>query len=167
MVRVCFVCSGNICRSPTAEVVLRRLAEQAGCGHWLAVDSAGIGDWHAGDDMDARSRATLTAAGYPCSRHAAKQFTAADFAERDVVVALDRGHLQALWSLAGETSDVAGARAKVVLLRSFDAAAAGELDVPDPYFGVKSGFAEVLAQVERGCAGLLAQLLPQAARRSG
>ncbi len=161
--RVCFVCSGNICRSPTAEVVLRRLAEDAGWGERLVLDSAGMGDWHAGHDMDARSRATLDAAGYSCSRHTAKQFTSADFATRDVVVALDRGHRDALWWLAAETSDVAGARAKIVLLRSFDATAGDDLDVPDPYFGGNTGFADVLAQLERGCAGLLTHLLQRSA----
>ena len=159
--RVCFVCSGNICRSPTAEVVLTSLAEQAGLADEIVVDSAGTGSWHAGDDMDARSRATLHAAGYAPAPHLAKQFTPADFDERDLVVALDSGHRDILWWLAAETADPAAAREKIVLLRSFDAQAGedgADLDVPDPYYGGRGGFGEVLAQVERACAGLLAEL---------
>ena len=128
--RICFVCSGNICRSPTAEAVLRRLAEDAGVP--LEIDSAGTGSWHAGDDMDRRSRRTLEAAGYRFARHCAKQFTPADFASRDLVVALDGGHRNVLWWLAAETEDAQAARAKIVMLRSYDPTAADELDVPDP-----------------------------------
>ena len=156
-VKVCFVCSGNICRSPTAEVVLNRVAERSGRDYLLAVDSAGTGDWHAGDEMDARSRRTMVHAGYDVAPHAAKQFTAADFADRDVVVALDSGHFNALWWLAAETDDVAAARSKIVMLRAFDPELAPDErpDVADPYYGRGDGFAEVLAQVERSCPPLL------------
>ncbi len=156
-VRVCFVCSGNICRSPTAEVVLTALARDAGRGGLVEVDSAGTGSWHAGDDMDERSRATMAGAGYDVPRHVAKQFTPADFATRDVVVTLDSGHHNVLWWLAAETDDPAGARAKIVMLRAFDPALEpGEgPDVGDPYYGGRGGFTEVLEQVERSCAELL------------
>jgi protein-tyrosine phosphatase len=156
-VRICFVCSGNICRSPTAEAVFVRLA--AGAGLDVEVDSAGTGSWHAGDDMDRRSRAVLEAAGYAVPKHCAKQFTAEDFAERDLVVALDGGHRDVLWWLAAETDDPGAARSKIVLLRSFDPAAPpNDQDVPDPYYGGRSGFTDVLAQIERACAGLVASL---------
>jgi protein-tyrosine phosphatase len=156
-VRVCFVCSGNICRSPTAEVVLRRRAEQAGVARLISVDSAGTGSWHAGDDMDERSRSTLEDAGYPVPTHVARQFQPADFADRDLVVALDAGHRDVLWWLAAETAEPDEARAKIVLLRSFDPESppGAELDVADPYYGGRGGFDEVLDQVERSCAGLL------------
>lgn len=156
-VRVCFVCSGNICRSPTAEVALRRLADAAGLAELVAVDSAGTGAWHAGDDMDARSRRTMIHAGWDVPRHVAKQFRPADFASRDLVVALDGGHLNVLWWLAAETEDVEAARAKIVALRAFDPLLAdGEApDVGDPYYGGTGGFVEVLEQVERSCAQLL------------
>jgi protein-tyrosine phosphatase len=159
-VRICFVCSGNICRSPTAEVVLRRLADDAAAE--LVVDSAGTGDWHAGDDMDHRSRAELVSAGYRHPVHVAKQFTADDFATRDLVVALDRGHVRELTELAAAADDPEAARAKIVLLRSFDPAsvAAGDLDVGDPYYGGADGFAQVLRQIEAGCTGLLGQVTP-------
>jgi len=156
-VRVCFVCSGNICRSPTAEVVLTALARDAGLDELVVVDSAGTGDWHAGDEMDGRSRTTMADAGYAVPPHVAKQFAARLFAERDVVVALDSGHRRALLQLAEETPDPAAARAKVVLLRDFDPQLApGETaDVADPYYGGPRGFADVLDQIERSCARLL------------
>jgi protein-tyrosine phosphatase len=155
-VRICFVCSGNICRSPTAEVVLRALAVSA--GRSLEIDSAGTGNWHVGQDMDARSRRTMERAGYAVPRHSAKQFTAADFDTRDLVVALDSGHLSALRRLADETDDPVSARARIVSLRSFDPTAGPDLDVPDPYYGGPDGFVDVLAQIERAAAGLLERL---------
>lgn len=156
-VRVCFVCSGNICRSPTAEVALRRVADASGRADLVTVDSAGTGAWHEGDDMDARSRRTMIHAGWDVPRHVAKQFQAADFADRDVVVALDGGHFNVLWWLAAETDDIEAARAKIVMLRAFDPLlGAGETpDVGDPYYGGTDGFVEVLDQVERSCAALL------------
>jgi protein-tyrosine phosphatase len=159
-VRVCFVCSGNICRSPTAEVVFRRLVAESDQEGLIAVSSAGTGDWHAGDDMDERSRHTLLDAGYEVARHVARQFQPADFAEQDVVVALDSGHRDVLWWLAAETVDPEGARAKIVMLRDFDPELRpGEsADVADPYYSHRAGFLEVLEQVERSCAGLLAAI---------
>ncbi len=158
--RVCFVCSGNICRSPSAEVVLSELVAQAGLTSEIEVDSAGTGDWHAGDDMDPRSRATLERHGYGPGAHRAKQFTAADFADRDLVVALDRGHLRHLTELARRSADPEAALGSLVLLRSYDpaAVASDDLDVPDPYYGGPDGFDDVLAQIERACRGLLASL---------
>jgi protein-tyrosine phosphatase len=156
-VRVCFVCSGNICRSPTAEVVLTATARATGRADLVRVDSAGTGDWHVGDEMDERSHATLRAAGYDVPRHAAKQFAAELFADRDVVVALDSGHRRTLRWLADQTAEPAASAAKIVLLREFDPELApGEApDVADPYYGGTRGFEDVLAQVERSCARLL------------
>jgi protein-tyrosine phosphatase len=156
-VRVCFVCSGNICRSPTAEVVLTAQARDAGLEHLIDVDSAGTGDWHVGEEMDRRSRATMTGAGYAVPSHVAKQFASEFFADRDVVVALDSGHRRALQRLAEEAGDPASAKAKIVMLRDFDPQLApGEPpDVADPYYGGARGFADVLDQIERSCARLL------------
>ena len=154
---MCFVCSGNICRSPTAEVVLKSLAQDAGLSHLVEVDSAGTGDWHAGDEMAERSRATMTDAGYAVPPNVAKQFAAELFAERDVVVALDAGHLRALRWLAEVAPDPAAARGRIVLLREFDPELApGETpEVADPYYGGARGFVDVLEQIERSCAALL------------
>jgi protein-tyrosine phosphatase len=159
-VRICFVCSGNICRSPTGEVVLATLAREAGLADLVRVDSAGTGSWHVGDDMDHRARATMTGAGYAAPQHVAKQFTAAGFAARDVVVALDSEHRQALSELAAETDDPDAARSKIVMLRDFDPqlAPGEEPEVADPYYGGAAGFREVLEQVERSCAQLLAAI---------
>lgn len=153
--RVCFVCSGNICRSPTAEAVLRRLLAEAGLADQVVVDSAGLGDWHVGDGADHRSAAALRQRGYPAWEHRARQFRPADFAERDLVIALDAGHERGLRALAPTAAD----RAKVRLLRSYDdAAGRDELDVPDPYFGGADGFEHVLDLVEAACRGLLAEV---------
>ena len=155
--RVCFVCSGNICRSPTAEAVLRRRIADAGLAGQVEVDSAGLGDWHVGEEVDARSAAALRARGYPAWVHEAKQFRPADFAERDLVVALDAGHERALRGLARTAAD----RAKIRMLRSYDPAAAADpagLDVPDPYYGGEGGFEQVLDLVEAACAGLLNEI---------
>lgn len=159
-VRVCFVCSGNICRSPTAEVVLTHLAEQAGQDDLIRVESAGTGDWHVGDDMDERSRRTLVRAGYAVPPHVAKQFDAGGFDRHDVVVALDDCHRRSLERLALTTPDPDAARSKIVLLREFDPQLRpGEsTDVADPYYGEADGFTTVLEQVERSCAGLLAAI---------
>ncbi|SHG24802.1 protein tyrosine phosphatase [Jatrophihabitans endophyticus] len=155
-VRVVFVCSGNICRSPTAEVVLAAQAAASGRGELVRVASAGTGGWHVGDDMDRRSRRTLEAAGYAWPRHRARQFGPADFADHDLVVALDSGHRAELCDLADETADPSSSRAKVVLLREFDPEASDtDRDVADPYCGGSGGFTEVLAQIERSCARLL------------
>jgi protein-tyrosine phosphatase len=155
--RICFVCSGNICRSPSAEVAFRVLAEQAGFD--VEVDSAGTGDWHAGDDMDARSRATLVAAGYDPPLHSAKQFRPHHFGERDLVVALDSGHYAFLTRLAARSEDPDSAYRSIVLLRDYDPTAdSDDRDVADPYYGGQRGFEDVLEQIERASAGLLAAL---------
>jgi protein-tyrosine phosphatase len=166
-VRVCFVCSGNICRSPTAEVVLRELAE-AHPG-LVEVSSAGTGGWHVGEEMDRRSRQTMLDAGHVVAPHSAQQFEAEDFDRLDVVVALDSGHRQALQALAGRTADVRASRAKIVMLRAFDPelAPGEEPDVADPYYGGASGFTDVLEQIERSCAELLLAIERAVADGSG
>ena len=155
--RVCFVCSGNICRSPTAEAVFRRRVAEAGLAGEVEVDSAGLGDWHVGENVDERSAAALRARGYPDWTHEAKQFGPADFEDRDLVVALDAGHERMLRAIAPTAED----RAKIRLLRSYDPQAATDPDgpdVPDPYYGGEHGFEHVLNLVEAACAGLLAEV---------
>ena len=150
--RICFVCSGNICRSPIAEVVLRAMAEREGLGEAIEVDSAGTGDWHVGERADLRALNVLTAGGYDGATHRARQFDPQWFAERDLVIALDAGHERSLRSWAPDDE----AREKVRLLRSFDAdAAGGDLDVADPYYDGPAEFGTVLSQVEAACEGLL------------
>jgi protein-tyrosine phosphatase len=158
-IRVCFVCSGNICRSPMAEIVLRELAARAELGHLVEVDSAGTGDWHIGERADHRALSTLRRHGYDGQSHRARQFDPHWFGRRDLVIALDRGHLRTLRSWAGNDTD----RDRVALLRSFDpvlgsAPSPAELDVPDPYYDGDDAFDLVLGQIEAACTGLLTRL---------
>jgi protein-tyrosine phosphatase len=159
MYRVCFICTGNICRSPIGESVLRSRLREAGLDDRVAVDSAGTGDWHAGDEADPRTVRVLAAHGY-ASRHIARQFQPADFARRDLLLALDRGHLRTLrrwktqWEQAGAADRTAGPELRLV--REFDPAATPDRwDVPDPYYGALAGFEECLAMVESAMPGLL------------
>ncbi|MFR9673115.1 low molecular weight protein-tyrosine-phosphatase [Streptomyces sp. TR06-5] len=153
--RVCFVCTGNICRSPMAEAVFRARVEEAGLADAVRTDSAGTGGWHVGDPADPRTLAVLHEADYVLD-HSARQFDADWFAGIDLVVALDEGHRRALHRLAPNS----GEAGKVRLLRSYDprAAASGDLDVPDPYYGGDSGFATCLEMVESAVTGLLAEV---------
>ncbi|MFD2689057.1 low molecular weight protein-tyrosine-phosphatase [Streptomyces phyllanthi] len=148
--RVCFVCTGNICRSPMAESVFRARTAEAGLDGRVEVDSAGTGGWHEGDGADPRTVAVLESAGYE-SDHRARQFHASWFARLDLVIALDSGHLAALRRLAPTPEDAA----KIRLLRSYDPAAGDDLDVPDPYYGGMDGFEECLEMVEAASSGLL------------
>jgi protein-tyrosine phosphatase len=152
---ICFVCLGNICRSPTAEVVMRSLVEEAGLADRIEVSSAGTGDWHVGNGADERMAAVLVDNGYDVSAHRARQYRREWFADHDLVVAMDRSNERDLRRLAPP-----GEERKVRLLTSYDDQAS-EPDVPDPYYGGPDGFAEVLAIVERGCRGLLEELRAQ------
>ncbi|MEU6735556.1 low molecular weight protein-tyrosine-phosphatase [Streptomyces physcomitrii] len=148
--RVCFVCTGNICRSPMAEIVFRARLADEGLDTLVETDSAGTGGWHEGDGADPRTVEVLRAAGYP-GAHLARQFRAEWFSRLDLVLALDRGHLRELRALAPGPSDAA----KVRLLRSYDPAAGADLDVADPYYGGIEDFEECLDSVERAVDGLL------------
>lgn len=137
---------------------MRRLVEDAGLADRIEVDSAGTGAWHVGDGADPRAVTTLRGAGYDGSRHRARVFERRWLAERDLVVALDSGHLRELRALATGP----GERDKVHLLRSFAGAGAARgdrLDVADPYYGTAVDFDAVLAQVEDSCRGLLDAIL--------
>jgi protein-tyrosine phosphatase len=156
MVRLLFVCMGNICRSPTAEGVMRALLREQGLEDAVEVDSAGIGDWHAGSPPDARAAAAASARGITLAG-AARQITAADFADYDLILAADRRNLRDLQAALGSGGNGVSTRAKLHLLREFDPASAGapDLDVPDPYYGGDAGFEHVLDLVEAACRGLL------------
>ena len=145
--RVTFVCTGNICRSPMAEHIFRRHAEDEGLD--VEVDSSGTGHWHVGASADERTVATLRRAGYR-SAHRARQFEADWFDRYDLIVALDRGHRTDLLDLALDEA----ARGKVRLLREFDPDAR-DLDVAAPYYGRASGFETVREQIEAAVPGLL------------
>ncbi|MFH8241722.1 MULTISPECIES: low molecular weight protein-tyrosine-phosphatase [unclassified Streptomyces] len=155
--RVCFVCTGNICRSPMAEAVFHARVADAGLDGLVEADSAGTGGWHEGEGADPRTVDVLVENGYTLD-HTARQFQPSWFERLDLVVALDAGHLRALRRLAPTEQDAD----KVRLLRSYDPAAdRGDLDVPDPYYGGVDGFQECLEMVEAASGGLLAAVREQ------
>ena len=141
---ILFVCTGNICRSPTAEGVLKHLAKKVSID--LRIESAGLGDWHVGQPPDERTQHHARNRGYDLSAQRARQVRARDFDEFDLILAMDRGHLRALERMAPP-----GQRVKIRLF------AAGR-DVPDPYYGGADGFEQVLDLVEAHCASLLREL---------
>jgi protein-tyrosine phosphatase len=153
--RLLFVCMGNICRSPTAEAVMRAVVAREGLEGEVEIDSAGTGSWHVGDPPDARSTAAAAQRGI-VMRGAARQVTEADFDHYDLILAADEQNLATLRGWAPDDE----AAAKVHLLREFDpkALAAGDLEVPDPYYGGPDGFEHVLDLVQDACEGLLAHL---------
>jgi protein-tyrosine phosphatase len=135
ILRISFVCSGNICRSPMGEVIFRSLAEQAGHG----------------DRADPRTLVALTAAGYDGSDHRATRVSSADIAGHDLLIALDRGHERHLRELGADPD-------RLSLLTAFDPERPADPDVFDPYYSEQGAFHEVLAQVERSSAALLEHL---------
>lgn len=134
---VTVVCTGNICRSPIAEVLLREAFEEAGLAEQVHVDSAGTGDWHLGHDMDHRARAVLESSGHTFGLHAARQFAADAFGDSDLILAADASHYRDLIAMAPDDQTAE----RVHLLRSFDqASAASDLDLLDPYYGDERDF---------------------------
>jgi low molecular weight protein-tyrosine phosphatase len=155
--RIVFVCTGNICRSPMAEVVTRSLAESteledgSTLADHLEVRSAGTGPWHEGEPMHAYASEALTRAGYPRHPHVAHQFSPSELSKIDLLVALDRRHQQTLRGLGADAG-------RTVLLRSFDAASGAAADVPDPYYGDDAVFDECRDMIAAACGGLVASL---------
>jgi protein-tyrosine phosphatase len=145
-VRILFVCMGNICRSPTAEGVMRHLLAERGLENEIEVESAGTGGWHAGSPPDARSARAAAARGITLEG-AARLVARADFEEFDLLVAMDRDNLADLQAIAPP-----GTEHKVRLLL------ADGRDVPDPYYGGPHGFENVLDLVEAACEQLLDEL---------
>jgi protein-tyrosine phosphatase len=155
MVRVLFVCLGNICRSPTADGVFRRLVKDAGLSHAVECESAGTHAYHVGEGADVRSAQAAKRRGYDLSRHRARRVRESDFGDFDYVLAMDRDnlrHLEAAAASAGPSK-----RAKVGLFLDF-APTASFTEVPDPYARGADGFEQVLDLVESACDGLLTHI---------
>lgn len=149
-VRVCFVCLGNICRSPTAEGVFRHLVQDAGLSTSIEIDSAGMGAWHAGEPPDPRSVEAAADRGIQLDSEA-RTFRVEDFAYFDYLIAMDRENQDELYALAPDTD----ARERIAMLRYFDPGADPGAEVPDPYYGGEGGFDTVLDLCEAACRGLL------------
>ena len=144
------VCTGNICRSPTAEGVFRTLAEKEGLS--VQVDSAGTHDYHAGEPPDARALDHASRRGYDLSALRARRISQRDFDEFDLILAMDRGHLRILQRMCPPQS-----RHKLRLFMEFAPERDGD-EVPDPYYGGSAQFEQVLDVVEAAASGLLSHL---------
>jgi low molecular weight protein-tyrosine phosphatase len=149
MIRLCFVCLGNICRSPTAEGVMRHLVEAAGLTAEIEVDSAGTAGYHAGEPPDHRSAEAAARRGIRLVGKA-RRFEPEDWDEFDYVLAVDDSTRDNL-----RRGCPAGAESKLHLLRSFDPDSPPGAGVPDPYYGGDQGFEHVLDMCEAACRGIL------------
>jgi protein-tyrosine phosphatase len=151
--RLLFVCLGNICRSPMAEGVFRRVAEEEGLLHRFEIDSAGLGDWHVGQAPDTRAQSAARKRGIDISDQSARQVTGADYDRFDLILAMDGSNFEELAQLAPKA-----ARYKVRRFLDF-APQAETKDVPDPFYGGSAGFDHALDLIEAASRGLLADLL--------
>lgn len=149
MVKVLFVCMGNICRSPTAEGVFRELVKRKGLSEVIRSDSAGTGDWHVGKEPDKRAQQTALVRGYDLSDLRARQAIAKDFIAFDYVVAMDRSNYMNLENICPD-----GYQDRLHMFLSFFADSPEE-EVPDPYYGGPAGFDYVFDLVEEAAQGLI------------
>ncbi|GFO81648.1 MAG: phosphotyrosine protein phosphatase [Methyloceanibacter sp.] len=150
--RLLFACLGNICRSPMAEGVFRRVAEDAGQAHLFEIDSAGMGDWHKGQAPDHRAQKATLSRGVDISGQSARKVELEDFEEFDLILAMDGSNISDLYEIAPHA-----ARHKIRRFLDF-APHLDEDDVPDPYYGGEEGFDHALDLIEAAAKGLLAEL---------
>ena len=157
MIKVLFVCTGNICRSPTAEGVLRHIIAAEGLVDVIEADSAGTHGYHVGEPPDPRTITAAAARGFDLSALRARKVVQSDFERFDLILAMDRGHLEHLNAMRP-----VGARAAVKLFLSYHPGEPGEAfaDVPDPYYGGPAGFEQVLDLSEHTCRALLMTIVP-------
>ena len=152
MIRILFVCLGNICRSPTAEGVMRALVKKQNLGETIQIDSAGTGDWHVGQAPDHRAQAACRRAGLDLSSHRARQVRREDFSKFDLILACDGENFRDL-----QRMKPAGALASIRMLRDYGGATPGA-DVPDPYYGSDADFDETVRICLEACEGLLERI---------
>jgi protein-tyrosine phosphatase len=151
--RICFVCLGNICRSPTAEGIFQHKVKERGLGSYFYVDSAGTGAYHVGEKANATSRSVAESHGVPLLSRA-RQFDSDDFNEFDLILAMDASNYSNILTLKSGTTT-----SQVEMMRRFDPQGTSE-DVPDPYYGGLNGFEDVFSILERSSEELLNQLTP-------
>jgi protein-tyrosine phosphatase len=149
LVGVLFVCTGNICRSPTAEGVMRKLVTDRGYGEQIIIDSAGTHGYHEGEPPDPRSIEAALARGVDLSQQRARRIREDDFSEFDLILAMDRGHARILNRAIPQHSE-----ARIAMFLDY-APHLGATDVPDPYYGSGGGFELVLDMAEAAATGLL------------
>jgi len=151
--RICFVCQGNIIRSPLAKSIFLQLAEKKGVENLYEVDSAGTIAYHAGERPDSRMREVAAERGLVYSGRA-RQFTEDDFDQFDLIIAMDKENKRSLlsWAVSSEQGD------KIHLMREFDPEAGKNLNVPDPYYGGPGGFISTFDIIKRACEGLMKEL---------
>jgi len=155
-----FVCTGNICRSPTAEGVVRGLIRRAGLEGRVLVESAGTHGYHAGEAPDPRSQKAALSRGYDLSRQRARMIEALDFQRFDLLLAMDEGHLESLMRRSPLVY-----QEKIRLFMSFSRKYPSH-EVPDPYYGGPRGFEQVLDMCEDAAEGLLAEVPALLARKN-
>ena len=153
MIRLLFVCMGNICRSPLAEGVFLHLAKERNLSEKFEVDSAGVGDWHVGHAPDPRSQAVANKHGIELMCRARQVETPEDFENFDLILAMDRTNFRDLLSLSPSEY-----HHKIRLMRDYDSSAMEDREVPDPYYGGPGGFDNVYDMLQRACSGLLEEL---------
>ncbi len=152
--RVLFVCLGNICRSPAAEIIFRAAVERAGLSHAFEIDSCGTASYHTGQKPDRRMLAALERAGYAWGGHRARTFSRADFSRFDLIVPQDSSNREDILALARNAGDAA----RVQPMSTWFPQGCREREVPDPYYGGDAGFDAVVSLLEQACAGLLDDL---------
>lgn len=158
--RILFVCMGNICRSPTAEGVFRRVLAARAPHLQVEIDSAGTHDYHVGDPPDRRAIAAALRRGIDLSKLRARCVSADDFERYDLILAMDDENLREL-----KRNAPAHRHGRIRLMMEFAPTAASRA-VPDPYYGAAQGFEEVLDLLEEAAEGLLQELLTRGAERA-
>lgn len=154
MIKVLFVCLGNICRSPMAEGIFLHLVKEAGLQDQIAVDSCGTSGWHTGELPDRRMRETAHAHGIALPSRA-RQLRESDFVEFDYILPMDQHNYRQVMAMRQR---VPHAKAQVYMMRYFDELVSADEDVPDPYYGGQQGFEQVYRMLRRCCERLLAHI---------
>ena len=151
--KICFVCQGNIIRSPLAENIFRQMAETQGLSEKYQLDSAGTSAYHVGEAPDRRMRQVAAEHGFNYTG-SARQFWREDLDNYDLVLVMDQNNRRSLESMVQDSSQAK----KIQMMRDFDSQGGADLDVPDPYYGGLEGFEVTFQIVKRSCEGLLEAL---------